>query len=80
MDIVLADDSLGYDAKQDRNDVCKYDINVKFGNMYTKEIESFSNSVLNGTRPDVTIEEAINVQRIVFKAYDSSLEGRFINI
>ncbi len=39
LDVVLSDDSLGYDAKQDRVDVTPVKIDVEFSNMYTKEID-----------------------------------------
>lgn len=68
-----------YDALQDRNDhFCR--IAAANGNMYTKEIESFSEALLKGTEPEVTIEEAIFVQRIAEAAYKSAEEGRYITI
>ena len=78
LDVVLSNDVLGYDAKQDRVDVAPVDIEVEFGNMYTKEIESFSNSILNSTGIEVPIEDALQVQRVVEAAYRSSSEGRFV--
>ena len=49
MDVVISDDSLDYDAKQERAGVKTLDVSVVFGNMYTKEIESFSDSILKAT-------------------------------
>ncbi len=72
LDVVLSDDSLGYNAQQDRNDVSSVDIEVEFGNMYTKEIESFSNSILTGSPVEVTVESALQVQKIIEMAYKSS--------
>ena len=80
LDIVLSDDSLGYDAKQDRVDVAPINAEVVFGNMYTKEIESFGNSILKGKRVEVTVDDAIQVQRVVEAAYESSLKGSFISL
>jgi len=80
LDVVLSDDSLGYDAKQDRVDVNTVDIKVEFGNMYTKEIESFSSSILDGIRTEVSIEEALQVQRVVEAAYESNTSGKTIII
>lgn len=80
LDIVLSDDSLGYDAKQDRVDMGPVEIDVEFGNMYTKEIESFSNSILNNQKVEVTIEDALQVQKIVESAYESTSTGKFIMI
>lgn len=80
LDVVLSDDSLGYDAKQDRVDVNKVDIKVEFGNMYTKEIESFSSSILDGIRTEVSIEEALQVQKVVEAAYKSNDTGKTVNL
>lgn len=78
LEVVLSDDRLGYDAKQDRVDVAPVEIKVDFGNMYTKEIESVSDSILNGSSLSVPADQALYVQRIVEAAYKSSGEGRFI--
>ena len=48
--------------------------------MYAKEIESFSDSLLKGTDPLVSIEDGIWVQEIAEAAYRSSEEGRFITL
>lgn len=80
LDVVLSDDSLGYDAKQDRVDVNAVDIRVEFGNMYTKEIESFSSFILDGIQAGISIEEALQVQKVVEAAYESSDTGKTINL
>ena len=50
------------------------------GNMYTKEIESFSNAILNDTEPEVSIDDAIHVQEIVDAAYESAEKLTFVSI
>lgn len=80
LDVVLSGDSLGYDAKQDRVDVSAVNVDVEFGNMYAKEIESFSNSILNGKAVEVTIEEALQVQKVAEAAYESSSTGKTVSI
>lgn len=80
LDVVLSDDSLGYDAKQDRVDVNTVDIKVEFGNMYTKEIESFSSFILDGIQAGISIEEALQVQKVVEAAYESSDTGKTVNL
>jgi len=80
LDVVLSDDSLGYDAKQDRVDVAPVKVNVEFGNMYTKEIDSFCKSILNNSDAEVPIEDALKVQKIVEAAYKSSDNGVFVNL
>ena len=65
----------GYDAQQDKKDGQRTEIQVEFGNMYAREIESFSNSILTGVPVEVPAEEAVQVQRIMEAAYRSSDEG-----
>ncbi len=72
VDVLISDDSLGYDASQDRNEPVPMKLDVTFGNMYTKEVESFSNAILNDTAPAITAEEAIALQKIVESAYSAS--------
>ena len=69
LDVMISDDKLEYDAKQDRNDVEPMKIEVEFGNMYTKEIESFSDSILNGSPVEVPAEDAVQVQEVIQSAY-----------
>lgn len=72
VEVFISDDALGYDAAQDRVDVKSIELDVEFGNMYTKEIESFSNAVINDTTPEITAKDGIVVQKIVEGAYRAS--------
>jgi len=78
LDVLISDDTLGYNAQQDRVDVSPMEVKVEFGNMYTKEIESFSDSILNGRKIEVPIEDALQVQRVVEAAYESAETGKFV--
>ncbi len=69
LEVMISDDSLEYDAQQDRNDVEPMKVEVEFGNMYTKEIASFSNSILNGSPVEVPAEDAVQVQEVIQSAY-----------
>ncbi|MGN1059516.1 MAG: Gfo/Idh/MocA family protein [Clostridia bacterium] len=80
VDICISDDSLGYDAQQDRVDVKNLELDVTFGNMYTKEIERFGNAILNDTEAPVTAEEAIFNQKIVEAVYESSTTGHYVSL
>jgi predicted dehydrogenase len=80
LDVLISEDSGRYDAKQDRVDVAPMDIEVEFGNMYTKEIEAFSDSILNGSPVLVSLEDAIQVQRVVEAAYSSAETRMFMHI
>lgn len=80
LDVVITGDNMNYDAQQEKEAQASADILVDFGNMYTKEIESFSESILSGKLIDVPAEDALQVQRIVEAAYESSITGRFITL
>ncbi len=80
LDVVLSDANLAYDAQQTRNDVEPVDIKVEFGNMYTKEVESFSDSILNGTPIEVSIDDALYDQKIIDCAYESAETGRVVEV
>ncbi|MBQ8816700.1 MAG: Gfo/Idh/MocA family oxidoreductase [Lachnospiraceae bacterium] len=73
--ILISDDSLAYDASQNREELVPVKLNVPLGNMYTKEIESFGRAVLNDTEPEITAADAIAVQKIVEQAYLASENG-----
>ncbi len=69
-----------YDAQQDKKSAGKTVYDVEFGNMYTKEIESFSDSVLNGKPLESPASEAIYVQKVIEAAYKSSEEKTFVDV
>ena len=77
--VVLTEES-GYDAQQNRNDVTPVEINVEFGNMYTKEIESFGRSILEGAPIQVPACEAIQVQKVLNAAYESAETHKFVEV
>ena len=77
--LLLSQDS-EYSAIQDRSNTGETQVDVTFGNMYTKEIESFSDSILNGTPVAVPACDALQVQKIIECAYQSSKEKRMIEI
>ena len=70
----------GYDAQQDKKDGAKEQIEVEFGNMYTREVASFSNSILTGAPVEVPAEQAVQVQRVMEAAYRSNDEVRTIQL
>ena len=70
--VLISNDSLGYDAAQNREELVPVKLNVELGNMYTKEVESFGRAILNDTEPEITAEDGINVQMIVEQAYKAS--------
>ncbi len=69
-----------YNAAQDREPTNSYVMEAELGNMYTKEIEGFSNAVLNDTVPPITAADAINVQKLVEAAYKSNKTKKFVAV
>ncbi len=80
VDALFVSEDKGYDAAQDKTLVEETDIQVDFGNMYTKEIESFGKSVLEGSPLESPASEAVYVQRVVEAAYRSTEEQRFVEV
>lgn len=72
MEVLCTGDAMGYDAAQNRDDVVPMEIQVEFGNMYTKEIEAFGKAVAGQGEIPVTAEDAIRSQKVVEAAYASS--------
>ncbi len=76
VEVYISDDK-GYDAQQNRNDVEAIKLDVEFGNMYTREIESFSNSILNNTEVEVPMEIGLHIQQVTDAAYRSTENKTF---
>ena len=72
LDAMFLGEQGGYDAQQDKKDGLQTTIEVEFGNMYAREIESFSNSILHELPVEVPAEDAISVQKIMEAAYRSN--------
>lgn len=80
MEVLCIEDDKGYDASQERAITKPLDISVEFGNMYTKEIDGFSDAVCGLCDVPVSAEEAIMSQRVIEAAYESSENKKFIKI
>lgn len=74
LDALFCGKARGYDAQQDAKQTRGTEIPVKLGNMYTREIESFGRSILEGLPLEVPASEAVQVQRIMEAAYRSNDE------
>ncbi len=72
IEVLCADDSAGYDASQDRGEIQSLDVQVEFGNMYTKEIEAFGKAVAGEGEVPITAADAIASQKVIEAAYASS--------
>ncbi len=74
IEVLCADDAAGYDASQNRNDVAPMQVEVVFGNMYTKEIESFGRAVAGEGEVAITALDGIRSQKVIEAAYASNKE------
>ncbi len=73
VEVLCADDSTGYDAAQNRSaDVKPLELDVTFGNMYTKEIEAFGRAVRGECEIPVCAEDGIASQKVIEAAYATS--------
>ena len=80
LNAVFLEKNTGYSSEQTHNDDAGIDIEGDFGNMYTREIESFADSVLNGKPLVVPASDAVHIQRIMEAAYRSGAEKKIIII
>ena len=80
LDAMFLGEQGAYDAQQDKKDGERSAIEVEFGNMYAREVASFSNSILTGAPLEVPAEEAVQVQRVMEAAYRSNDEARTIQL
>ncbi len=71
LNAVFLESNAAYNAIQDHNDYAGVELPGEFGNMYTREIESFSDSILHGKPLEVPAADAVHVQRIMELAYRS---------
>ena len=74
LNAVFIEKNLGYSAEQTHADDEGIQIKGNFGNMYTREIESFGDSILNNKPLVVPASDAVHVQHIMELAYRSGEE------
>ncbi len=70
----------GYDAVQNAKAVEGEHIDVTFGNLYQREIDSFCRSLLTGAPLEAPASDALQVQRVLEAAYLSNETGRIIDL
>ncbi|MBR7070989.1 MAG: Gfo/Idh/MocA family oxidoreductase [Clostridia bacterium] len=71
---VFLEKNNGYSADQTHHDEKGISLSGEFGNLYTREIESFADSVLNGKPLVVPASDVVHLQKIMEYAYRSSAE------
>ncbi len=81
VDILISDDSIGYDANQVRTELVPVSLEgTPLGNMYTKEVEGLCDAIVNGTDVPVSVESAIFDQKVIEAAYKSAEEKKFVAV
>ena len=80
VDALFLNEMKGYDAQQDGARATSGKLDVEFGNMYTREIVSFGESVLEGKPLEVPAQDAVDVQRVIEAAYRANDEKRIIDL
>lgn len=80
LNAVFLEKNTGYSSEQTHIDLEGVEIEGDFGNMYTREIESFADSVLNDKPLVVPASDAVHIQRIMEAAYRSGEEMKIFGI
>ncbi|MBQ8525388.1 MAG: Gfo/Idh/MocA family oxidoreductase [Clostridia bacterium] len=80
IEVLCVDDAGGYDAGQTREEIRPVEVNVQFGNMYTKEIEGFGRAIAGEGEIPVAAADAILSQKAIEAVYESSKSGKTITL
>ena len=67
-------------AQQDHAGAERTELHTEFGDMYAREIESLSNSILTGSPLEVPASDAVQVQRVIELAYRSNDEKKLFDL
>ena len=80
IDAIFLTEQGDYDAQQDHAGAQRTELHTEFGDMYAREIESFSNSILTGSPLEVPASDAVQVQRVIELAYRSNDEKKLFDL
>ena len=80
IDAIFLTEQGGYNAQQDHAGAERTELHTEFGDMYAREIESFSNSILTGSPLEVPASDAVQVQRVIELAYRSNDEKKLFDL
>lgn len=80
LNAVFIEENLAYSAAQDHADDTGVELPGNFGNLYTRQIESFSRSVLEDLPLEVPAGDAVHVQKIMELAYRSGEEMKMFYV
>ncbi len=70
----------GYDAMQNRTELKSYELAPGGDNIYKKEIDAFTDAIVNDKPVVIKPEEALLVQRTCEAAYESSETGKRVDL
>lgn len=80
VNVTITGNQGAYNAAQQIREKKSFTMRFTPENMYTKQIVSFGNAILNDTEPEITADDAINVQKIIEAAYESNKTKKFIEV
>ena len=80
IDAIFLTEQGGYNAQQDHAGAERTELHTEPGDMYAREIESFSNSILTGSPLEVPASDAVQVQRVIELAYRSNDEKKLFDL
>lgn len=69
-----------YDPEQTHSDEKGVYLDAEFGNMYTREVESFADSIINDKPLVVPASDALHIQKVIAAAYESSEKNIIVEI
>ena len=75
LDLLSLKDAGGYDSQQNGHAAGFVPLEADFGDLYTREIDSFCHSLLTGAPLEAPAEAALQAQKVVEAAYRSQKEG-----
>lgn len=80
VEVLCVAENSAYDASQNRETVSPLEIEVEFGNMYTKEIEAFGRAINGEQEIPVCAADAIMSQKVVEATYQSSKTKKYVTL
>lgn len=81
INVTISDQSLGYQSTQQRNGISSGEmLEFEKCNIYARQIESFSNCILNDTQPEITLRAAYKDMEVIDCDYLAAKEGKILTI
>lgn len=80
IEMVLSDQSNGYDIEQKRETSSSKVLEYVYSNPYERQITAFTNSILASEAPPIQLTEGVQVLRVIETAYKAAKQGAFITL